>query len=103
MLRDADFIFREEVEKQGYANVASQYFAVMTGLTTVGVKDGARTYDYTVALRAVKTDDFMVARPVEFPWTFLRHVADRITSEVPRISRVVYELTGKPPATIEWE
>jgi GMP synthase (glutamine-hydrolysing) len=103
LLRDADFIFREEVEKQGYASDASQYFAVMTGLTTVGVKDGARTYDYTIALRAVKTNDFMVARPVEFPWTFLRHVTDRITSEVPRISRVVYELTGKPPATIEWE
>lgn len=103
LLRDADFIFREEVEQQGYANVASQYFAVMTGLTTVGVKDGVRTYDYTIALRAVKTDDFMVARPVEFAWTFLRHVADRITTEVPRISRVVYELTGKPPATIEWE
>ena len=103
LLRDADFIFREEVERQGYSNVASQYFAVMTGLTTVGVKDGTRTYDYTVALRAVKTDDFMVAHPVEFPWTFLRHVADRITTEVPRISRVVYELTGKPPATIEWE
>ena len=103
LLRDADFIFREEVEKQGYPSDASQYFAVMTGLTTVGVKDGARTYDYTIALRAVKTDDFMVARPVEFPWTFLRHVTDRITSEVPRISRIVYELTGKPPATIEWE
>jgi GMP synthase (glutamine-hydrolysing) len=75
----------------------------MTGLQSVGVVDGVRTYDYTIALRAVKTDDFMVARPVEFPWSFLQYVTKRITSEVPHVSRVVYELTGKPPATIEWE
>lgn len=103
ILREADAIFREEIEKQGYREAVSQYFAVMTGLQSVGVTDGARTYDYTIALRAVKTDDFMAANPVEFPWSFLRHVTERITTEVPHVSRVVYEMTGKPPATIEWE
>ncbi|NLA96391.1 MAG: glutamine-hydrolyzing GMP synthase [Clostridiaceae bacterium] len=103
MLRKADAIFREEIETKGYRDQASQYFAVMTGLQSVGVTDGARTYDYTIALRAVKTDDFMAALPVVFPWDFLQHVSMRITSEVPHVSRVVYELTGKPPATIEWE
>lgn len=103
ILREADAIFREEVEKQGYREQVSQYFAVMTGVQSVGVTDGGRTYDYTIALRAVKTDDFMAANPVEFPWSFLLHVTERITNEVPHVSRVVYELTGKPPATIEWE
>lgn len=103
ILREADAIFREEVESQGYKDQASQYFAVMTGLQSVGVKGGARTYDYTIALRAVNTEDFMAARPVEFSWDFLQELTRRITQEVPRVSRVVYELTGKPPATIEWE
>ena len=103
ILREADAIFRHEIETKGYRDRVSQYFAVMTGLQSVGVTDGARTYDYTIALRAVKTDDFMAALPVEFPWEFLQHVSNRITQEVPHVSRVVYELTGKPPATIEWE
>lgn len=103
ILREADAIFREEVEKRGYRDQASQYFAVMTGLQSVGVREGIRTYDYTIALRAVRTDDFMAARPVEFSWDFLRAVSGRITEEVAQVSRVVYELTGKPPATIEWE
>lgn len=103
VLREADAIFRESIVEHGFADLASQFFAVMTGLQSVGVKDGVRTYDYTIALRAVKTDDFMVARPVEFPWSFLQLVTKRITTEVPHVNRVVYELTGKPPATIEWE
>lgn len=103
ILREADAIFRESIVERGYTDLVSQYFAVMTGLQSVGVEDGVRTYDYTIALRAVKTDDFMVARPVEFPWSFLQYVTKRITTEVPHVSRVVYELTGKPPATIEWE
>ena len=103
ILREADAIFRQEIETKGYRDQVSQYFAVMTGLQSVGVTDGVRTYDYTIALRAVKTDDFMAALPVAFPWDFLQHVSQRITAEVPHVSRVVYELTGKPPATIEWE
>ena len=103
ILREADAIFRDAIIEHGFTDLVSQYFAVMTGLQSVGVVDGVRTYDYTIALRAVKTDDFMVARPVEFPWSFLQHVTNRITTEVPHVSRVVYELTGKPPATIEWE
>ncbi len=103
ILREADAIFRHEIETKGYRDRVSQYFAVMTGLQSVGVTDGTRTYDYTIALRAVKTDDFMSALPVEFPWEFLQNVSRRITEEVPHVSRVVYELTGKPPATIEWE
>ena len=75
----------------------------MTGLQSVGVTEGSRTYDYTIALRAVKTDDFMAAKAVEFPWDFLQRVSSKIAQEVPQVSRVVYELTGKPPATIEWE
>lgn len=103
ILREADAIFRESIVEHGFTDLVSQYFAVMTGLQSVGVVDGIRTYDYTIALRAIRTDDFMVARPVEFPWSFLQHVTNRITMEVPHVSRVVYELTGKPPATIEWE
>ncbi|HZK28690.1 MAG TPA: glutamine-hydrolyzing GMP synthase, partial [Clostridia bacterium] len=89
ILREADAIFREEIEAQGLRHQVSQYFAVMTGLQSVGVTDGIRTYDYTIALRAIKTDDFMVAQPVEFAWSFLRHVTSRITTEVPHVSRVV--------------
>ncbi|HPX92652.1 MAG TPA: glutamine-hydrolyzing GMP synthase [Bacillota bacterium] len=103
ILREADAIFCEEVERHGFRDRVSQYFAVMTGLQSVGLIDGRRTYDFTIALRAVKTDDFMAAMPAEFPWEFLQHVAGRITGEVSHVSRVVYELTGKPPATIEWE
>ncbi len=103
ILREADAIFRHEIETKGYRDRVSQYFAVMTGLQSVGVTDGTRTYDYTIALRAVKTDDFMAALSVEFPWEFLQKVSRRIAEEVPHVSRVVYELTGKPPATIEWE
>jgi len=103
ILREADAIFRDAIVEHCFPDLVSQYFAVMTGLQSVGVVDGIRTYDYTIALRAVKTDDFMVARPVEFPWSFLQYVTKRITTEVPHVSRVVYELTGKPPATIEWE
>ena len=102
ILREADAIFTRAIVEHGFTDQVSQYFAVMTGLQSVGVEEGIRTYDYTIALRAVKTDDFMVARPVEF-LSFLQYVTNRITSEVPHVSRVVYELTGKPPATIEWE
>lgn len=103
ILRDADFIFREEMAKSGLVANASQYFAVLTGNRSVGVKDDERTYAYTLALRAVKTSDFMTAKFVHLPMEFLEKVSERITAEVPQVNRVVYDITSKPPATIEWE
>ena len=101
ILRDADHIFREELEK---ANVkADQYFAVLTNLRSVGVMGDGRTYDYTLALRAVKTNDFMTCEYVEIPYAVLSIVSSRIVNEVEGINRIVYDITGKPPATIEWE
>ncbi|NLM18809.1 MAG: glutamine-hydrolyzing GMP synthase [Clostridiaceae bacterium] len=103
LLRDADAIYREEIAKAGLDRELSQYFAVLTNLKSVGVKDDARTYDYTLALRAVKTVDFMTAEPAEIPFALLRKITKRITDEVSGINRIVYDITGKPPATIEWE
>ena len=100
-LREADWIYREEIEK---ANVkADQYFAVLTNLRSVGVMGDGRTYDYTVALRAVRTNDFMTCEYVEVPYNVLSKISSRIVNEVDGINRVVYDITGKPPATIEWE
>jgi GMP synthase (glutamine-hydrolysing) len=103
LLREADFIFREEVAKAGLDKELSQYFAILTGMRSVGVRGGERTYDYTLALRAIKTPDFMTAEWARLPWELLEKASARITSEVPGINRVVYDITGKPPATIEWE
>jgi GMP synthase (glutamine-hydrolysing) len=101
LLREADSIWRQELEK---AKVnASQYFAVLTEMRTVGVMGDFRTYDYVLALRAVKTKDFMTADYVHVPYDVLDIVTTRIVNEVKGISRVVYDVTGKPPATIEWE
>lgn len=101
ILRECDAIFREELER---ANVdVSQSFAVMTGLKSVGVKNGERTFDYTIALRAVKTVDFMTADWVRIPYEILEKVSGRIIEEVDGVSRIVYDITGKPPSTIEWE
>ena len=97
----ADFIFREELEKN-HIN-ASQYFAVLTNLRSVGVMGDGRTYDYTIALRAVSTSDFMTADWVRIPYEILERVSARIVNEVPNINRVVYDITSKPPATIEYE
>jgi GMP synthase (glutamine-hydrolysing) len=72
-------------------------------MRSVGVRAGERTYDYTLALRAIKTPDFMTAEWAKLPWELLEKVSTRITSEVPGINRIVYDITGKPPATIEWE
>ena len=102
-LRDADYIFREEIALAGLDKDINQYFAVLTDMRSVGVKDDKRTYDYTVALRAVKTTDFMTAEWVKIPYELLEKISDRIVNEVDHISRVVYDITGKPPATIEWE
>lgn len=103
ILRDADAIFREEIAAAGLSHDLSQYFAVLTNLRSVGVRNGERTYDYVLALRAIQTRDFMTAEWARLPYDLLDKVSRRITGEVEGISRVVYEITGKPPATIEWE
>ena len=101
ILREADAIFREEV---GASEVhADQYFAVLTDTRSVGVKGDVRAYGYTIALRAVKTADFMSAEFVPLPYELLGRVSERITSEAPTVTRVVYDVTNKPPATVEWE
>lgn len=103
ILRDADLIFREEIANSGQNAEINQYFAVLTGNRSVGVKDDARTYAYTIALRAVKTSDFMTAKFVHLSMDLLEKISERITTEVPQVNRVVYDITSKPPATIEWE
>ena len=102
-LRDADAIFREEIFKAGLERTTAQYFAVLTDTKTVGVMGDARTYGYTVALRAVATDDFMTADWSHLPYEVLAKASGRITNEVGNVSRVVYDITSKPPATVEWE
>jgi len=100
-LRDADYIFRSELSASG--EKADQYFAVLTNNKSVGVKSESRTYEYTVALRAVVTKDFMACVPAELSYGLLQKAAARITTEVKGVNRVVYDITSKPPATIEWE
>lgn len=103
ILREADAIFREEIAAAGLEKETDQYFAVLTDLRSVGVMGDARTYGYTVALRAITTDDFMTAEWTRLPYDLLEKVSARITNEVGGISRVVYDITSKPPATVEWE
>ena len=103
ILKDADYIFREEIAKAGLDREINQYFAVLTNLKSVGVMGDERTYDYTVALRAVTTTDFMTAEWSKIPYEILEIVSSRIVNEVKHVNRVVYDITGKPPATIEWE
>ncbi len=101
ILQDADAIFREELEKSGAK--ADQYFAVLTNTRSVGVVGDFRTYGYTVALRAVRTSDFMTCEYAPLSHDLLKTVSTRIVNEVPAVGRVVYDVTGKPPATVEWE
>ena len=103
ILRDADFIFRDEIAKAGLHKSINQYFAVLTNLRSVGVMGDERTYDYTLALRAVETTDFMTGIWSKIPYEILEKVSSRIVNEVKHINRVVYDITSKPPATIEWE
>ena len=103
MLRDADFIFREEVANAGLAYSINQYFAVLTSMRSVGVMGDSRTYDYTLALRGVTTTDFMTADWARIPYDVLDRASARIVNEVRGINRVVYDITSKPPATIEFE
>ena len=103
ILKDADYIFREEIAKAKLDTSINQYFAVLTNLKSVGVMGDERTYDYTIALRAVTTSDFMTAEWSKIPFEVLEKVSSRIVNEVKHVNRVVYDITGKPPATIEWE
>lgn len=103
ILRDADAIFREEIANAGLARNINQYFAVITDMKSVGVMGDGRTYDYTLALRAVTTTDFMTADWARIPFDVLEKVSNRIVNEVDHVNRIVYDITSKPPATIEWE
>ncbi len=103
ILQDADYIFREEIAKAGLDRKINQYFAVLTNMRSVGVMGDSRTYDYTLALRGVTTTDFMTADFAKIPYEVLEIAAARIVNEVKHINRVVYDITTKPPSTIEWE
>ena len=102
-LRDADAIYREEIAAAGEDKNINQYFAVLTNTRSVGVMGDGRTYDYTLALRAVTTSDFMTADWARIPYDLLDKISTRIVNEVQGINRIVYDITSKPPATIEWE
>ncbi|MDY2661089.1 MAG: glutamine-hydrolyzing GMP synthase [Bariatricus massiliensis] len=103
IVQDADAIYREEIAKAGVDKGLGQYFAALTNMRSVGVMGDFRTYDYAVALRAVTTSDFMTAEAAEIPWEVLNRCMNRIINEVKGVNRVVYDLTSKPPGTIEWE
>lgn len=103
ILREADAIFREEVANAGLERKIWQYFVVLTDMRTAGTRDGVRTWEYTVALRAIHSVDAMTATAVRLPYDLLERCVDRITTHVPGVGRVVYDVTGKPTATIEWE
>ena len=103
IVQDADAIYREEVENAGLSGELNQYFAALTNMRSVGVMGDERTYDYAIALRAVNTVDFMTAEAAQIPWEVLRKVTSRIVNEVGHVNRVLYDVTGKPPGTIEFE
>ena len=103
IVQDADYIFREEIAKAGLDRSINQYFAVLTNMRSVGVMGDDRTYDYTLALRGVTTSDFMTADFARIPYDVLEKASVRIVNEVKNINRICYDITSKPPATIEWE
>ena len=103
IVQDSDAILREEFIKHGLDKIANQYFTVVTNTRSVGVMGDMRTYGYTLALRAVTTDDFMTATWTKIPYDVLDIISSRITNEVKGVNRVVYDITSKPPATVEWE
>ncbi len=103
IVQEADAIYREEIAKAGMDKELGQYFAAVTNMRSVGVMGDERTYDYAVALRAVSTSDFMTAEAVQMPWEVLGTVTSRIVNEVKGVNRVLYDCTGKPPGTIEFE
>ena len=103
ILKEADFIFRDEIAKAKLDEEIWQYFAVLTGMRSVGVMGDERTYDYTIALRAVTSVDGMTADWARIPFDVLEQISNRIINEAGHINRIVYDITSKPPATIEWE
>jgi GMP synthase (glutamine-hydrolysing) len=103
ILREADAIYREEIAKAGLDREIWQYFAVLTDMRSVGITEGKRTYDYTIALRGVTSIDGMRANWARIPHEVLDRISRRVTNEVPHVNRVVYDISSKPPATIEWE
>ena len=103
ILRQADFIFRDEMAKAKLDRKAQQFFAVMTNVKSVGVKNGARTFGYVIAIRAISTSQFVKAGVVPLPFAFVTKVAEKIATKVKGANRVVWDITPKPPATIEWE
>ena len=103
IVQEADAIFREEMAKAGFDKMANQYFAALSNMRSVGCMGDERTYDYAVVIRAVTTTDFMTAEAAQLPWTLLGTVTNRIVNEVKGVNRVLYDCTGKPPATIELE
>ena len=103
MVQDADAIYREEVAKSGYDKRINQYFAALTNMRSVGVMGDHRTYGLAVVLRAVITSDFMTAEAAEIPWNVLQTTMNRIINEVEGVNRVLYDITSKPPGTIELE
>ena len=103
ILRDADYIFREEISAAKLDRSINQYFAVLTDMHSVGVMGDGRTYDYVLALRAVTTSDFMTADFARIPYDVLEKASVRIVNEVKNINRICYDITSKPPSTIEWE
>lgn len=103
VLQDADWVLRDEMAKNGYESQLAQFFCVLPCVSTVGVMGDHRTYDHLIAIRAVTTDDFMTADWAKIPYDILATVSNRITNEVKHVNRVVYDITTKPPATVEWE
>lgn len=103
MVQEADAIWREEIARAGWDKKVNQYFAALTNMKSVGVMGDERTYDYAIALRAVTTTDFMTAESAEIPWEVIGRTTSRIVNEVKHVNRVMYDCTGKPPATIEFE
>lgn len=103
IVQDADAIYREEIENAGLDKTIGQYFAALTNMRSVGVMGDERTYDYAIALRAVNTIDFMTAEAAEIPYEVLNKVMSRIINEVRGVNRVMYDITSKPPGTIEFE
>ena len=103
ILREADFIFRDEMHKAKLDKKAQQFFAIMTNVKSVGVKNGARTFGYVIGIRAISTKQFVKAGIVELPFKFVTKVAEKIATQVKGANRVVWDITPKPPATIEWE
>ncbi len=103
ILQDADFVLRDEMAKNGYEKHLSQFFCVFTGAKAIGVMGDHRTYENVIAIRAVTTDDFMTADWARIPYDLLATVSNRITNEVDGVNRIVYDITSKPPGTVEWE